>query len=142
MSSPTFSIPGVPVPKGRPRVFRRGGRPRTPKKTREYERIVAWSARSAGVRVLEGPLEVSILAVWPMTGKPRKRVPRPERWKATLPDADNVAKSILDGLNGIAFRDDGQVARLVVETVHAAQGQEPHVEVTISHLPEREASHG
>ena len=31
------------------------------------------------------------------------------------PDADNVAKGVLDGLNGVAWHDDSQVTDLVVE---------------------------
>ena len=34
------------------------------------------------------------------------------------PDCDNVAKSILDALNGIVYHDDSQVVSLVVEKVY------------------------
>ena len=35
------------------------------------------------------------------------------------PDTDNIAKSILDSLNGIAYKDDKQVIRLIVEKWYA-----------------------
>lgn len=44
------------------------------------------------------------------------------RWKSTAPDADKLARSILDSLTTArAFRDDGRVARLVVEDRWADQ---------------------
>ena len=37
------------------------------------------------------------------------------RKKGNVPDCDNCAKSILDGLNGVAYQDDIQVKHLVVD---------------------------
>jgi Holliday junction resolvase RusA-like endonuclease len=42
------------------------------------------------------------------------------------PDCDNLAKSILDALNGIAYDDDSQICSL---TVHKFYGDTPRVEV-------------
>ena len=36
-------------------------------------------------------------------------------WKVSRPDADNLAKIVLDALNGIAFADDAQVVELIVQ---------------------------
>lgn len=36
----------------------------------------------------------------------------------TKPDCDNIAKNICDALNGLAYPDDKQIARLVVEKVY------------------------
>lgn len=52
----------------------------------------------------------------------------------TKPDLDNVAKVILDALNGIAYHDDSQVSRLLIEKRYA---EEPRVEVMIEYVEER-----
>ena len=49
--------------------------------------------------------------------------------KATKkPDIDNVIKSVLDGLNGVAYEDDKQVVKL---TANKYYGVQPRVEITI-----------
>ena len=98
-------IPGKPVPKGRPR-FSRAGKPYTPAATRQYERRVATVAALNITEQLTGPLEVVIWISFPFlaTGEERRRVG----------DLDNHAKSLLDGLEGIAFTNDLQVQALTV----------------------------
>ena len=95
----TFTIMGKPQAKQRARQGRYG-RFYTPQATREYEQRVGLLARAAGVRLQGGPVEVEIMLYLP---DKRRR------------DLDNMAKSILDGLNGVAWQDDAQVVRLVVE---------------------------
>ena len=128
MTSPlrhAFIVPGIPVAKGRPKFVRAGKfvRAFTPTKTVRFEERVRLSAEAAGVTPLEGPLELLIVALFPMRGQPLKRSRRPACWKATKPDADNLGKAVADSLNGIAYKDDGQVVRLSVVKMHAAQGQ-------------------
>ena len=44
--------------------------------------------------------------------------------KATIkPDIDNVAKAVLDGLNGIAFEDDKQVINLRIAKAYANEAR-------------------
>ena len=38
------------------------------------------------------------------------------------PDVDNVAKSVLDALNGVAWLDDSQVVRLEISKSYSAAG--------------------
>jgi Holliday junction resolvase RusA-like endonuclease len=47
------------------------------------------------------------------------------------PDTDNIAKSILDSLNGIAYKDDKQVVKLTVEKRY---DEIPSVSVWISEV--------
>ena len=47
------------------------------------------------------------------------------------PDADNVAKAVLDALSGIAYRDDVQVVFLGVGKVYARPSDGPSVTVAI-----------
>lgn len=54
-----------------------------------------------------------------------------EEYPLKKPDVDNVAKIILDALNGIAYRDDKQVVELYVKKSYAG---ESGVGVTISEV--------
>lgn len=88
-----FTVPGPPIPKARPRVFRRGG-VGTPARTVRYELLVQMCARTAGVRRIDGPVHLALAFYLP------DRRPR---------DGDNLQKAIQDALNGIAYDDDSQV---------------------------------
>ena len=106
-------------------------------KQRSYEAQVVDSFFRAeqGERFFDGPISVHIAAVFALPkSKERKRDPVPEQWHTSKPDADNIAKSILDALNGIAFKDDSQVARLTVFKWTAAQGEPARVDVEITGL--------
>ena len=128
-----FQIPGTPVAKGRPRFARVGGFTRafTPAKTHRFESLVALAAQAAGVEMMDGPLCVTIRAIFPMKGSPLKRSTRPAAWKTTKPDIDNVVKAILDGLEGVAFKADSAVVEIHASKIHAAQGDAPMTIVDI-----------
>lgn len=105
-SALTFWIDGKPAPKGRPRTFVQGGRvvTTTPPKTRAWEERVAWVATAAAGRAWrpeKGPVAVAL----DVHGAPK------------LADLDNLAKGLLDGMNGIIFHDDRQVVDLHVRRV-------------------------
>jgi len=116
VNSVKIIVPGRPVPKGRPRLGYRGRKAYvyTPPETREYERLVGWVAKSAGCRPVDGPVSVS-LSVYV---------------KGRL-DADNIAKSILDGLNGVAYEDDDQVVELHIWKYRVKNAAEERVEIRI-----------
>lgn len=134
----TVTIPGKPVAKGRPRAYRRGQRAAvfTPEKTVAFENLVTMCAMS---QFDDGPLScalsVEIDAYWPMKGQPLKTSLRPRARKSTAPDADNVAKAVLDGLQGVVYADDSIVVELTVRKWYAAQGDSPRTEVTIREAP-------
>jgi len=133
-----FTVPGIPKAKGRPRFFRRGTHvgTYTDKASAAFEDSVAFHAQAAGITLMEGPVRISITAIWPMKGQPRKTSPRPSIWKPTRPDLDNVIKSICDGLNGIAFQDDSQVCVVIARKVHAAQGEGARTIVKLEEIEE------
>lgn len=81
-----------------------------------YKAQVGWAAKAAGVKQLDGPVEVEAVAY--LYGKRE-------------PDVDNLAKSFLDGLNRIAWADDRQVRRLIVEKVKVTKKQDERAEITI-----------
>lgn len=122
LSEVRFVVPGEPQGKGRPRAVRvgHGVRMYTPAKTEAYEDLVALQGRKAmaGRDPLQGPLALDLVAVvsvptsW--TKKRRAAALAGMEWPAKKPDADNVAKTIADGLNGIVYSDDAQVVDLRV----------------------------
>lgn len=139
----TFTVPGIPVAKGRHRtqvVANAGGRPYARQyadsKTVRFEERVRWFAQQAGVRIAnDGALELTVIAYWPMQGQPLKRGCRPGRLKTTRPDSDNVLKAISDALNGTAWKDDAQIARAIVEKRHCAQDDPEGARVVVTIAP-------
>lgn len=121
MASLSITIPGAPVPKGRPRLSTFGGHARayTPGKTRRYEDLIRLEAGRAmdGREQLDGPLTVRVDAFMPIPKSLNKAKTAAaiagELRPTTKPDVDNFAK-VIDALNGIAWRDDSQVVQLSV----------------------------
>ena len=105
----TIKVPAKPMAKQRPRVLRTG-HTYTPKVTLDYEKKFkeAWDGPT-----FESPVSVDIVLY-----KDKVKVTiteEPEEKKSSLRgDVDNYAKSILDGLNGIAYLDDRQIVKLKV----------------------------
>lgn len=116
-----FEVEGTPKGKGRPRFARmeKAIKTYTPKTTSDYEKKIAEEFLLQGGRVFDYPyLEVSITAYFAIPKSTRKAdkllygtgcVPYPHK-----PDADNLGKCVLDGLNRIAYEDDKQVVSLKV----------------------------
>ena len=106
-------VEGEPVPKARPRMGKNTKRAYTPRKTKNAERMIraAWIAEN-GAEPEEGPVQVFITFRYPPLArwakwKKEQRIPKPTR-----PDIDNLAKTVMDALNGIAYKDDNQVTWL------------------------------
>ena len=55
------------------------------------------------------------------------------------PDADNIAKLVLDALNGYAYADDKQVVRLTTIKHERVRGIEPQTHITVTYRSEDEA---
>lgn len=137
-----FTVSGEPVAKGRPRATAAGGfvRMYTPKKTATYEEHVAYCAiaamnESGLIRPLECPVKIDLVACMPipksMSKKKREQAIAGLIVPAKKPDIDNVAKSILDGLNGVVFKDDNQIVQLIVTKCYS---DVPKVDVSIVSL--------
>lgn len=121
-----FEILGQPIAKQRPRMTR-AGIAYTPAKTVNYETVVKYTYQSlyAHREPIMGHIKASITAVFP--------VPKSYSKKKTAellsghhnydkkPDCDNLAKIILDALNGIAYKDDSQVTVLHITKEYGTQ---------------------
>lgn len=139
MTSIAFTIPGEARGKGRPRASSYGGRIRlhSDAKTASYENLVKLAAVEAmkGAAPLDEPLMVIITArmVPPASVSKKRRAAmlagqlRPTK----KPDLDNIVKAVLDGCNGVAFRDDVLVVSQVASKHYA---ETAGVEVVIQTL--------
>jgi Holliday junction resolvase RusA-like endonuclease len=112
-----YSVEGDPVGKQRPRFSR--GRTYTPKKTVDYENLIASRALSAMCPALpvETPVAVFICinhAIPASYSKKRKEACLNGLEFPKKPDIDNVSKLYLDAMNGIVYKDDVQVVKLRV----------------------------
>lgn len=109
-----FDVPLVRG-KGRVRFVRQTGRTYTPDATAEaMERIrMAYAERARGAMAPKGvPVMVEIDTWRPLPKSRPKRVTHEH--DVFKPDADNIAKLVLDALNGVAWHDDTQVTHLMV----------------------------
>jgi len=98
-----------PKSKQRPRMTRTG-RAYTPKETKEYESNIA-NAYS-GVLFAEGPLHVTLIFDNDKTEITIRSMQNKNNPSKLRGDIDNYAKSVLDGLNGVAYTDDKQIVSL------------------------------
>jgi Holliday junction resolvase RusA-like endonuclease len=138
----TFTIPGEPIAKGRPRATTINGMARmyTPKKTANYESLVAYAAQEAmaGRPMLEGPLELSFEARFtiPKSWTKKRLAAQAEcpEFVTKKPDLDNLEKALGDGMNGVVFADDSQIAQNGL--CRKVYGATPGVTVTVRQLVE------
>lgn len=134
----TFTVPGLPVGKGRARAAVRGGHVRmfTPAKTVSYEAQLKHFAQEAmtlaGFNPMEGPLRVSVSAVFPKAASWSKKKAAAAVYHTSKPDADNLIKC-LDGLNGVVWRDDAQVASASILKTYSIDGT-AYLRVTVEQL--------
>ena len=119
-----FSIAGNPQGKARPRFS--CGHAYTPDATRKYETMTAFLYRRAANGFSfdkETPLSVTILVFFAApknTSKKKKEIMlNGGAFPVRKPDADNIAKIILDALNGTAYHDDAQIVQLSVRKQYA-----------------------
>jgi Holliday junction resolvase RusA-like endonuclease len=117
----SFTVPGIPVSKGRPKFARRGAfvHAYTPAKTESYEaQLKFFFLKSAGSlwQPLDCSIELTVNALFPMPkSAPKKDRERGIVPKLTKPDIDNVVKIVCDGLNGVAWIDDSRVWKISAE---------------------------
>jgi len=132
-----LAIPGEPCAKGRPRLGKFGTY--TPTKTVNYETLVKELFIISKQEKLEGQLQCIICAYYSVPKSGSKKVRQDKLDNTTRPvkkpDADNIAKIILDSLNKLAYDDDSQIVSLRIEKFY---DENPKVEVVISGFQEGE----
>ena len=135
----TVIIAGPAVPKGRPRMTRRG----TTASTRKYEahgRLAAQEAMNGRAPIavpvrLVALIELPVPASW--SGRKRAAAITGDIRPTTRPDLDNYAKSATDALNGIVVADDSLIVEL---DARKRYGIAPKVVLTVMPLSARPAN--
>ena len=116
-----FKIPGKVQAKQRPRFY--NGRVYTQKETIVYENLVKNVFKEYAEIYKWQPIEGAIRAeikVFMKISKSDSKVVKKRKLEGYIrptvtPDTDNLAKSILDSLNGLAYNDDKQIVELEVK---------------------------
>lgn len=115
-----FEILEKPIGKERPRINRYTGAVYTPTKTASFEEKVQWAFKSKyniETELSTKPFKAKITAVFKPPESLSKKKKEELLFKINYtkkPDADNIAKAVLDALNGLAYKDDSQVSALLV----------------------------
>lgn len=113
----------------------------TPKETVSYENWIktCYLQKYANEKPIDTAVKVIINAFFeiPKSTSKKKKVQMMENeiLPTIKPDTDNIAKIVLDALNGLAFDDDKQVVDLQVKKWY---NEEPSVTVYISEIKEKE----
>ena len=135
-----FTVPGVPVAQGRPRVMRtKNGLSHTfmPDKTTDYQKLVRFEyIRQCGGQCFpdKSALIMQINFFMPIPKSALKR-DLPKLQSETVrhikrPDLSNLIKSIEDAVNGLAYPDDSQISGF--DNSGKYYSANPRVEVEIS----------
>ena len=126
-----FTIPGEPVAWCRAA----GTKIRhTPQKLREWKKKVQqYALTDKPATPHTGPIRLLVIAHYALPkSTPQWKQPLMRGGdKCTLPDVDNLAKGVMDALQGMHFENDGQVSRLMTGKGYAPGGEEPELKVRV-----------
>ena len=127
-----FSIPGPAQAKQRPRINKQTGRVYTPNATHKYEKLVK---ECYGDRHFFDSQYISVKITFKFSIP--KSYSKAEYYEALIgeirpkkADIDNYIKSVLDGLNGVAFTDDRYICHLEAEKIYTEGEAETVVEIS------------
>ena len=137
MKSLMFFVPMKPTGKARPRYSRVSKTMYTPSETAKAERLIAEYFRLSlhqspikdGFEVIKGHSVKALITAYHHVPPSLIRTKEGKRLVSQQicmrkPDADNVAKLVLDSLNGLAYHDDRQVTDLGIKRRWATEKPE------------------
>lgn len=139
MNEVSMTLPFDPTPKGRPRfsVHYNHVMTHTPPKTKAFESQIGFYYRSeGGIKFDKGiPLRVSIAFYMPIPKSASKKakidMQASIKKHTCKPDLDNLTKTVLDGLNEVAWHDDAQIVELQVKKLYSGK---PYIQINISEI--------
>ena len=113
------------VPQGRPRFYH--GIAYDPPTSKQFKKEIALLAKSLDISAFSGAIKVRI-DIYKSATKFKKGV-----MSKRYGDIDNLTKAILDGLNGVVWKDDAQIVNLqVTKNLDAT----PHIDLLIEEAPD------
>lgn len=133
-----FFVPGVIAAQGSKRFVGRGIMIDADPKLKNWRHTIA--ANCPTVPLLLGPVMIDLTFYFPRPkshygsrkGEPYLKDTAP-RYKSSTPDADKIARAVLDALTNVIYPDDAQVAVLSIAKLYANADERLGVE--ISFLP-------
>ena len=123
-----FEIEGKVVGKGRPRFARMGNFVRTYSTQQDisYENWVKTCFLKSvykDFKPIENEIDVLIIAEFEIpksiSNKKRQMMLDKQIRPTKKPDCDNIAKSICDALNKVAYKDDSQIVNLTIHKIYS-----------------------
>ena len=134
-----YTIPIDPKPQSRPRFTSQGFRRAYEKADmKAYKRAVAYHVMSQNPKKIEkGPVAITVRCfIYPpkyiLNVKSKRRALEEETMSVDKKsDLDNYFKAITDAVNGILYKDDGQIARMSATKVYSLN---PRTEIEIEEM--------
>jgi Holliday junction resolvase RusA-like endonuclease len=129
----TFTVPGTPIGKARPRITKHGAY--TPEKTVIAEDTIRRAYNSSILFGADIPLRLCVDAFFPIPQSKSERV-KGEMLKGFIrptkkPDWDNIGKLVSDALNQVAYYDDKQIVECTVRKFYSDR---PRLEIRIEEV--------
>lgn len=129
----SFKVLGEPVAKARPRFNSKTRVAYTNTKTTKAENSIKYEYLKNGGERKEnytGTVKVRMLFVFPIrkSWTKKKKKAMLNNFHTIKPDLDNLEKTVLDALNGLAFKDDSQVCEV---TKIKAWSEIPYTQITL-----------
>lgn len=124
----SFEIQEKAIGKERPRYNTKTHITYTPKKTRDFEQTIR-SAFINKYNILKeasyNPFKAKIIAIFkpPVSTSKKKLNELDGKPYIKKPDVDNIAKGILDSLNGLPYKDDNQVIELDIKKRYGSENK-------------------
>lgn len=138
----SFTVHGLAIAKGSMKAFQPKGMTRpvltsTAKGLKAWEQtirgelqfVMAHTSKEILLALFDAPIAVGLRFHMPTPKKNKRKYP------TTKPDIDKLARSAVDALSTVVFRDDAQVVALQVRKVYAEAGAK--AEITIESWGER-----
>jgi len=94
---------------------------------------VALEAQARNIPWVEGNVKVDVVVAKQLLktmSKKKRALALAGVYASSKPDLDNVLKSILDGLNGVIYRDDSQVVAMSISRIWTELASKVIVSVT------------
>lgn len=135
-----FFVPGIPAPKGSTKAFLNKWTHRVVVMADNREPQKAWqstvslAARSAVATPIVDGVSIDMTFIMPRP----KTLPKKIREHLKKPDIDKLVRAVLDGLTGIAFKDDSEVTGILARKKYLEFGESTGCQIKIRALTNQE----
>jgi Holliday junction resolvase RusA-like endonuclease len=121
----------IPFPAPRPRFSKYGTY--NPEKYTEYKKAFALLAKRQCKTYLNGAikLEVTFIMQIPKSLSKKKQSELIGQYHIKKPDTDNLVKTVKDSLNGVLYKDDSQISKVVATKIY---GENPRALLELTEL--------